>query len=798
MRLDIRRYLSATLMGGAMCWSLVPAHAADPQDVRAIFLLGDGLEFQHDPVRLISNLQEESTQPFDPSSTQPFDPSSTQPFDPGTQEAGSIFGPSTAIENLVQQLAAPGGEAIGAAEAQNSVATDVGSLIQNSENIQTVGAQRRSQIAYDPRVRAYRYGQIYAQAEGQNFLPVRLDLDSMVSKIDPALIQSITVIPGPYGLRFGPGFSYIDIDLIDTPRYDCPETHGRLGMDFRSNGGQTGINGTAFGGGSDYGYLLHWGMRNGADYTAGNGQKIPSSYHAQNVMLQFGWDLSPNTKSEVRYSYLDVRDTEYALQFFDINAMNTNALNWKTTTIDPCDCSVWTNQIWYNQTSFSGDNQNESKRGVRGRVTDALNTVTGAVPPDEFEPDDLRATVNGELSNFGARTVKTYGDDTTEQFRYGADFRYITQRTREDFFITDQFNPGDPANGYLAPEDEIFFTQQPRSVMTDPGIFAEVAMPWFSFMRTTAGARLDYVNTHPPVGYTAINEAVTGDDAYNQNDILGAGYLVGDIDLSQEWSVRVGAGYAERAPNLSDRYADGVFISMLQTGFSRVIGTPSLEKEKAIQFDTAIRADYEFVHLRASFFYSWIRDYNTYINFGLDPPTQARLLLATNTPLATLNGFELYGDYNATDRLTYFASLQYVEGQDQTINAPLPGIYPLESRLGIRFTDCCAGQVWGTEWGWRLVAAQDRLGQLRANAFDTVNLNVVETRTPGFATSYIKGYYNYSEGVRFVGGIDNLLDRNYLEHLDLRFAGPPTPNSGPLVAAYSPGFTAYGGIEMNW
>ncbi|WP_425619325.1 TonB-dependent receptor [Anatilimnocola sp. NA78] len=789
MRVDIRRYLSAMLVGGAMCWSLPASRAAEPaEEARAIFLLGDGLEFQNDPIRLTSMLQEESTQPFDPSSTQPFDPSSTQPFDPGlTPDSGNLFGNSEAVDSLINQIVAPGGEAISGAEAQNSVVTDVGSLIQNSENIQTVGAQRRSQVAYDPRVRAYRYGQIYAQAEGQNFLPVRLDLDSMVSKIDPSLIQSVSVIPGPYGVRFGPGFSFLDIDMIDTPRYDCPETHGRLGFDMRSNGGQTGMRGTAFGGASDYGYLLHWGTRNGADYMAGNGQKIPSSYHAQNVMMQFGYDLSPNTKSEISFSYLDVHDTEYALQFFDINKLNTDSWNWVTTTTDPCDGSTWTNQVWYNHTNFQGDNQNASKAGVRGRVTDALNDVNAT---NLFTPAGFNAAVTGNLNNFGGRTVKTYGDDTAEQFRYGADFRYITQSTREDFIIDD---PG----GFLV--DPIFSTQQPRSVMTDPGLFTELSLPWFSFMRTTAGARVDFVNTHPPAGFTAVNEQVTGDNAYIQNDLLGAGYIVGDIDLSQEWGVRVGAGYAERAPNLTDRYADGVYISMLQTGFSRLIGSPSLRKERAIQFDTSVRGDFENGKVRASFFYSWIQDYNTYIAFGLDPPVPegARLLLATNTPLATLNGFELYGDYNQTDRLSYFASLQYVEGQDQTLGVPLPGIYPLESRLGVRYTDCNQGETWGTEWGWRLVAAQDRLGILRADAINPVLTQVVETRTGGFATSYIKGYYNFNQNIHVIAGIDNLFDRTYIEHLDLRFRGTSL-NSGPIIAALSPGFNAYTGVEVNW
>ena len=59
-----------------------------------------------------------------------------------------------------------------------------------------------------------------AQANGAYWFPVREDLDSMLSKIDPGMIQDVIVIPGPYGLRYGPGIDFIDIITADTPRYD--------------------------------------------------------------------------------------------------------------------------------------------------------------------------------------------------------------------------------------------------------------------------------------------------------------------------------------------------------------------------------------------------------------------------------------------------------------------------------------------------------------------------------------------------------------------------------------------------
>ena len=47
------------------------------------------------------------------------------------------------------------------------------------------------------------------------------------------------------------------------------------------------------------------------------------------------------------------------------------------------------------------------------------------------------------------------------------------------------------------------------------------------------------------------------------------------------------------------------------------------------------------------------------------------------------------------------------------IHRPLPQIYPLQSRLGVRWADPTPQNKWGLEWGFRMVAAQNRTGYLR-------------------------------------------------------------------------------------
>ena len=165
-------------------------------------------------------------------------------------------------------------ETLSAAEARSTASNDVGDLLARSNSVQDVNSQRRSQTAFSPNVRGFRDGQIYTQSDGAYWMAARQDLDTILNKLDPADIQDVIVIPGPYGLRYGPGFAFIDIVRQPTPRYDCPEIHNRFGLTFLTNGGQWYARDAVYGGGSDYGYRFYYGHRLGSDYEAGNGRRF--------------------------------------------------------------------------------------------------------------------------------------------------------------------------------------------------------------------------------------------------------------------------------------------------------------------------------------------------------------------------------------------------------------------------------------------------------------------------------------------------------------------------------------------
>ena len=693
------------------------------------------------------------------------------------------------IFSLAERMVDTGGgpaEAVVAAEEKTLPALNTTELLQSSDSVQTVKSRRRAAMSFDPHVRGYQAGQIYTLTNGGFWMSARRDLDSMLGKIDPGMIQDLIVIPGPYGLRYGPGFAFFDIERRPTPRH-CygHETAFHMPAGIRTNGGQLYGRATVEGGGAAYGYRFSYGNRKGSDYMAGNGQRIPSSYNNQDLLSEFSYDLAPHTRLDVSYQRLDQGDTEYAAQFFDIGALTTDGFEIRLIDDNPAAC--WTQlevSTWLNRTAYTGNTDN--KRNPYFPVIERIEANLDNDHP-QYEPYTLAGDTIGGLTSTGARGAVVFGDMDETHLRVGADIRCLEQKIDEDFSID-----VDPISG--PPDPMTFRTNQPRSWMTDPGVYFEISRPVTDWWTADVGARLDFVATRALAADLRSNSSLPGGDRdLEQNDTLHAFYLKNELELSDHCTMRASFGYAERPPTLTERYADSLFLSLMQSGFTRMIGDPKLKPEENWQIDLGLTVRHENWRARAGAFHAWIHDYVTFQDDQVVNLPDARLLYFHATPLATLAGFEASGEIDLADHLSTFARLSYTEGQDQSLGAPLPAMSPLESTLGVRLHDAEGGRLWQVEFGTRLVAKQRRLG--------VINLlgqpDEVEHATPGFDVWHLRGYLNRTENLTLTAGVENLFDENYLEHLDLRLYGPTGIGySAPSTLVLSPGITPYFGL--NW
>jgi outer membrane receptor protein involved in Fe transport len=210
-------------------------------------------------------------------------------------------------------------------------------------------------------------------------------------------------------------------------------------------------------------------------------------------------------------------------------------------------------------------------------------------------------------------------------------------------------------------------------------------------------------------------------------------------------------------------------------------------------------------------FYTWVDDYITYVFL---PDNNIPILGAygfVNTSNATLSGFEVNGEYDLNRYVSVFGQSAYTEGRDQEANTPLYGIYPWQSRAGIRLENANECRGWGVEFSSRIVDNQDRIASgIDPNqfAYNGVDPGVTplasrglldEFPTPGFTTYDLRLFYRFSEGMLLTGGVENLTDKLYFEHFDYQVG---LGNKDGTPAGFNPSFQRgrnfYLGMEARY
>jgi outer membrane receptor protein involved in Fe transport len=756
----------------------------------------------------------------------------------------------TPASALQQSLAGLPQSALGAntgvvsgAESQTRPTSDAGSLLDKSSDSLGVQLQRRTPVVHDPRARGTRIGQLLVG--GSFWFPARLDLDTAVSKIDASIVDQVVVVKGPYSVLYGPGHTFIDIELLAAPRYDEPQWHSITSFNFQTQGQQWFGRESILGGGPDWGVRAGYDHRTGNDYRDATNIPMPSSYNSRSVDFALGLDQSPDSHVDFFLLRLDQTNLEFPGQIFDINALITDGYELNYVLDNQPYFDRFAFETWYNRTVFSGNAQRQGTREEIPQLNNPLAFIgftnadmmsTGytlaftwgqlslpqnnAVTPDSATAESPGTAVPGNAASSATRTARTdsqqgigpltgtrnaigqRGGLLANQLSFarlpvtgpfltmGSDLR----------FLDGELNEIDSFNRLVQDGNRVIFAGRienqnfpvPRSHWVNPGLFLQGALPAGERLTFRAGSRVDWVTTNLdqiPAGYSAqtISEILGGKN-FNLNYPMWAAFLTSEYEMNSNWSVQLGFGHSERAPNLTELYALGPFLGILQQGFTSVAGNVGLLRERAWQLDAGLRGDFDRFHCGLNGFYSWVHDYVTYEAVGnLVGIPNGLGVRYVNTDLATLAGYEAYGEYRLYDWLTPFATVQFVEGRDLTRDdrgiipgspqEPLPGIAPLEARLGLRWHDPAPVQRWSLELLARCVNGQGRVAS-----------SLLEQPTAGFTVWNLRGNWQATEALHVIAGVENFTNREYREHLDLR--------TGRGV--YQPGVNFYVGSELRY
>lgn len=762
-------------------------------------------------------------------------------------------GPGTNIPFAPQQLA----------PALN--ASDLGQALNRSTSGTGIQLQQRNALVTDPRIRGLRSYQYALYGDGAAFIPVRLDLDTPVTRFDPGAVFDVDAIKGPYSALYGPTLGALSVTTLNSPRNpDGFKAGGRTAFNYQTNGTRFNELQSVWAGAADWGVRLTYNGLQGNDYRDGSGQQVPSSYTSNNVNWAIGLG-GPDDASNLEFKGLRVsqQNVEFPGLYFDVNSLDTEAYSLRYILADkdkagPLDRVVL--DVWYNSTVGTGDTRQGRKQDfVQKLLAVSFNPAAFPVGPDgvvstgipqavrarqvgppgttQFDPSNPinlftdQSTSRFAATSIGYRLFADWGSAESGRLTTGTDLRVLGQGLQENIRFTQisgrNLNTGELVTG---PVPFGQFQSIPDSQSVNPGLYAEGELPVGDALRLKSGGRVDWNRSStnirritgnvdlfgppgPPFNPGRIEvdpadysvDPVRGGAERARHFFLLAGYLQGEYRVTERITASMAVGHSERAPTLTELYASGPFVGVLQQGTSRLIGDAALKSEKLTQFDVGVRGEWEFLQAGVSGFYGWVHDYITFDqNRGGAGLTQ---VVFTNTDLATLAGGELFAQADLTEWLTGFGTLSYVQGVDQTVRdrrrradlassrrndpatgqfapetEPLPQIPPLESTVGLRVHQASEQPRWQVEFSARVVDGQNAV----ARTLD-------ERPTPGYTVFNVRGYWQPQDWLLLTAGVENFGNKLYRNHLD-PISGNIL-NSSPL---FRPGTNFYFGSQLTY
>lgn len=268
------------------------------------------------------------------------------------------------------------------------------------------------------------------------------------------------------------------------------------------------------------------------------------------------------------------------------------------------------------------------------------------------------------------------------------------------------------------------------------GAFGELSYAFNDRHKLVTGARLDQVK---------IDNLATDTE---RKETLPSGFVRIESELAEHVKTYAGLGYVERVPD---------YWELFSTKYHQSTGTTfaNLENEKTAQFDAGYQYEQGAFKSWASVYAGLIQDY---ILVAYTPTgSMGRLEAKSRNVDATIAGAEAGLAYQLTDQIQADISAMYAWGENTTDHTALPQIAPLEGRFNLRYVQ----EKYNLGLLWRVVAAQDRTSYREGNI---IGYDLEESK--GFGTLSLNGTYNIQKDLDLSVGIDNVLNKNYAEHLN--------------------------------
>ncbi|MCK3683345.1 TonB-dependent receptor [Maribellus sp. YY47] len=627
--------------------------------------------------------------------------------------------------------------------AQSKLAHDAGALLESVSSISSI--RKSGTYGFEPVLRGFKYDQINLVLDGVQTASAACPnrMDPGASQVPINMITQAEILKGPYSLRYGNVFGGTINFKSSEPEFREKATPvGRLGTSYETNGTILRTEGVAGVSGKKADFRVFGAYSVGDDYTDGEGVDIAARFNRLNWGGKLGLKISEAQTLGVMVSNNFAKDVDFPALPMDLRKDNTWLINAShSATFYEHSLSTWKTSLYGTFVNHEMDN---------------LDKV--------LDPRMMDAYTDASTQNYGGRTELRFNFDRSHVFA-GLDYRSESaegHRTREMLM------------GPMAGKVFIDNVWQDAEVHRS-GLFGEWHVHRTGYQLVFSG-RLDMNNStvnDPDARFSSIYNDLESNTVHPSLSVGGTRFF------NEKISLGLWLGRASRSAGIAERY-----INQFPVGLDpyEMLGNPNLDPEINNQVDLILAFQEGSMRLDINVFASALRDY---ISSEIRPDLQPAMSSApgvrqfVNIDKALMTGFEGSWKQQFSDNLSHDLSVAFTYGQNKDADEALPEIPPLDVRY--RLTGSFADNKIRPEILLRHSFKQDR-----------VATSYGETKTPEFTVVDAKIAWQISAPLSLSGGVLNLLDTAYYEHL------ARSVRSAEARPIYSPGRSFYITLSLNF